>query len=191
MPKLHEGHEYEFRVSAENALGRSDPLVTDSLILIKDPFGIPGKPGKPNITDHDVDFIDLEWQPSKDITNPVTHYDIERKDQKTARWVKVNTSPVKGTTFSDKRVQAGHCYEYRIVGVNKAGSGKPSDPSDAVWSKPKFEEPKFELDIDGKEIRVQVGNPIDLSIPYVGSPNPEIKWTKDGNDLTGKFFYRF
>lgn len=40
VPKLHEGHEYEFRVMAENALGRSDPLVTDKPVLVKDPFGI-------------------------------------------------------------------------------------------------------------------------------------------------------
>lgn len=46
VPKLHEGHEYEFRVSAENALGRSDPLVTDTTVVAKDPFGTPGKPGK-------------------------------------------------------------------------------------------------------------------------------------------------
>lgn len=44
--KLQEGHEYEFRISAENALGRSDPLTSDSSIVARDPFGTPGKPGK-------------------------------------------------------------------------------------------------------------------------------------------------
>lgn len=47
--KLQEDHEYEFRVFAENALGRSDPLVTDSPIITKDPFETPGKPGKVSI----------------------------------------------------------------------------------------------------------------------------------------------
>lgn len=189
VSKLHEGHEYEFRVSAENALGQSDPLITDSTIVAKDALGTPGKPGKPTITDYDVDHIDLEWKSPKDTSNPVTHYDIERKDQKTGRWVKVNTSPVKSTKFSDSRVQAGHCYEYRIIGVNKAGHGKASESSEAVWVKPKFEEPRFELDIDGKEIRVRAGDPIDLAIPFVGSPNPEIKWTKDGNILAGNLYH--
>ena len=62
MPKLTEGHEYEFRVSAENAFGRSDPLNTDKPTLAKDPFGVPGQPGKPQITDTDVDHIDLQWE---------------------------------------------------------------------------------------------------------------------------------
>lgn len=63
VPKLHEGHEYEFRVMAENALGRSDPLVTDSTTVAKDPYGTPGKPGKPQVTDRDVDHIDIKWEP--------------------------------------------------------------------------------------------------------------------------------
>lgn len=80
-------------------------------------------------------------------------------------------------------MQPGHAYEYRVKAVNKAGQGQPSDPSETAWAKPKFEVPRFELDIDGKEIRVRAGNPIDLNIPYVGSPQPEIKWTKNGNEL--------
>ncbi|KHJ84916.1 fibronectin type III domain protein, partial [Oesophagostomum dentatum] len=46
VPKLVEGHEYEFRVMAENAFGRSDPLNTTEPVLAKDPFGVPGKPGQ-------------------------------------------------------------------------------------------------------------------------------------------------
>lgn len=68
----------------------------------------------------------------------------------------MNTAPVQGTTFSDARVQKDHTYEYRVVAVNKAGPGAPSDPSDAATAKPMFEGPKFDLGIDGKEFRVRV-----------------------------------
>uniref|UniRef100_A0A1I7S352 non-specific serine/threonine protein kinase n=1 Tax=Bursaphelenchus xylophilus TaxID=6326 RepID=A0A1I7S352_BURXY len=184
--KLHEGHEYEFRVSAQNVLGVSDPLVTDNTTIAKDAFGTPGKPGKPEITDHDVDHIDLKWDPPRDDGGkPISHYDIERRDQKSGRWVKVNTSPVHGTTFSDTRVQKDHGYEYRIVAVNDAGRGKPSDPSDIAFAKPKRLVPAFELDIDGKEVRVRAGEPLDLNIPYVGAPQPEITWTREGQTVAG------
>lgn len=184
VPKLHEGHEYELRVMAENSFGRSDPLNSDGTVLAKDPFGTPGKPGKPQITDTDIDHIDLKWDAPRDNGgSPIQHYDIERKDQKTGRWIKVNTQPVLGTTFSDTRVQKGHTYEYRIAAVNKAGSGHPSDPSDAATAKPMFEAPKFDLGIDGKEFRVKAGEPLVISIPFSGSPKPDIKWTKDGKEL--------
>ncbi|KAK0400071.1 hypothetical protein QR680_003339 [Steinernema hermaphroditum] len=184
VPKLHEGHEYEFRVMAENVYGRSDPLSTDGPVLIKDPFGTPGKPGQPEILDHDVDHIDIAWDPPRnDGGSPISHYDVERKDQKTGRWIKVNTAPVRGTKYSDDRVQPGHTYEYRVVAVNKAGSGEPSDASKLVTAKPMFEAPKFGLDIDGKEIRVRAGQPIDLTIPYTGSPEPQIKWSREGVTL--------
>ena len=38
VSKLKEGHEYEFRVMAENVNGLSEPLVTDKATLVKNPF---------------------------------------------------------------------------------------------------------------------------------------------------------
>lgn len=40
VPKLEEGHQYKFRVSAESPLGVSEPLEADQPILAKNPFGI-------------------------------------------------------------------------------------------------------------------------------------------------------
>ncbi|ULT95623.1 hypothetical protein L3Y34_004374 [Caenorhabditis briggsae] len=181
VPKLTEGHEYEFRVMAENAFGRSDSLNTDEPVLAKDPFGTPGKPGKPEIVDTDNDHIDIKWDPPRDNGgSPIDHYDVERKDAKTGRWIKVNTSPVQGNAFSDTRVQKGHTYEYRVVAVNKAGPGAPSDPSASATAKPMHEAPKFDLDLDGKEFRVKAGEPLVITIPYTASPQPDISWTKEG-----------
>ncbi|KAK6747288.1 hypothetical protein RB195_000476 [Necator americanus] len=186
VPKLVEGHEYEFRVSAENAFGRSDSLNTTEPVLAKDPFGAPGKPGQPQIVDTDDDHIDIKWDPPRDNGgSPIEHYDVERKDLKTGRWIKVNTTPVHGTAFSDVRVQKGHTYEYRVVAVNKSGPGAPSDPSAAATAKPMFEAPVFDLDIDGKEFRVKAGDPLDIVIPMHGSPTPEVKWTRGGVEMPG------
>jgi len=38
ISKLKEGHEYEFRVMAENINGLSEPLVTEKAVLVKNPF---------------------------------------------------------------------------------------------------------------------------------------------------------
>lgn len=185
VTKLAEGHQYEFRVMAENANGRSEPLSTDVPVLAKDPFGTPGKPGKPVVTEHDVDHIDIEWEPpTDDGGNPISHYDIERKDLKTGRWIKVNTEPVKGTSFTDDRVQEGHTYEYRVRAVNKAGPGKPSDVSAPATAKPMYQAPQFDIDINGKEFRVRAGEPLDIVIPYTASPQAEVKWVKNDRTLS-------
>ncbi|MCP9266046.1 Twitchin [Dirofilaria immitis] len=184
VSKLTEGHQYEFRVMAENVNGRSDSLNSDSSVLAKDPFGNPGKPKRPVVINHDVDHINIEWEPPKDNGgNPISHYDVERKDLKIGRWIKVNNEPVKNTNFMDERVQEGHTYEYRVRAVNKAGCGASSDSSGAVIAKPMFQAPLFDIDINGKEFRVRAGEPLDINIPYTASPKPNISWVKNGRTL--------
>ena len=39
IPKLKEGHDYDFRVIAENQLGQSEPLETNQAVTAKNPFG--------------------------------------------------------------------------------------------------------------------------------------------------------
>ena len=39
IPKLKEGHDYDFRVIAENQNGQSEPLETESSVTAKNPFG--------------------------------------------------------------------------------------------------------------------------------------------------------
>ncbi|KAL3982100.1 Fibronectin type III domain family protein [Acanthocheilonema viteae] len=185
VSKLTEGHQYEFRVMAENANGRSDPLNSDSPVFAKDPFGSPDKPGRPVVTSHDVDHIDIEWEPPNDNGgNLISHYDVERKDLKNSRWIKINNEPVKNTSFVDDRVQEGHTYEYRVRAVNKAGQGPPSDPSAPATAKPMFQAPMFDINIHGKEFRVRAGESLDISIPYTASPKPDINWVKNGRILS-------
>lgn len=43
-----------------------------------------------------------------------------------------------GLKYHDDKVTEGHQYEYRVVAVNTAGSGKPSDPSKIITAKPMF-----------------------------------------------------
>ncbi|KAL3098134.1 hypothetical protein niasHS_001970 [Heterodera schachtii] len=157
VPNLQEGHEYQFRVCAWNAFGCSDPLNTDSDVLAMDPYD---PPGRPEVTHHDNNQISIKWAPSTDTGgSPIAHYDVQRKDAKTRRWIKVNTHPVYDCAYTDEGVQPEHGYYYRVVAVNEAGLDKPSDQSELAWAKPKFEAPRFELDdINGKEVRVRAGH---------------------------------
>lgn len=40
--------------------------------------------------------------------------------------------------------------------------------------------PRFLLDINGKEIKVKAGDPLDINVPWEGYPVPTAEWIKDG-----------
>ena len=42
----------------------------------------PGKPGTPEITDYDRDFVDLKWRPPEsDGGSPIKEYIVQRRDK--------------------------------------------------------------------------------------------------------------
>ncbi|ODM93780.1 Twitchin [Orchesella cincta] len=185
VPRLTEGTQYEFRVMAENLQGRSDPLTTDKPIIAKNSFDVPGKPGRPEAVDTDRDHIKIRWSPP--ISNggsQIIGYEVERRDVRNPRWVKITKEPCRFTEYLDEKVSDGQKYEYRVTAVNAAGPGKPSDPSVQITAKPMKEPPKLYLDgLAGKRIKVRAGEPINVEIPLSGAPIPEIKWTKEGKSL--------
>lgn len=92
---LQEGHEYDFRVKAVNDEGESEPLETDSSIIAKNPYDIPGKPGTPEIVDWDADRVDLKWTAPKNTGGaPITGYVIEKKEKFSTTWDEILTTDV-------------------------------------------------------------------------------------------------
>lgn len=51
------------------------------------------------------------------------------------RWVQVNKTVVKETSYVDKEVTEGTTYQYRVIAENKAGKSKPSEPSKMAKAK--------------------------------------------------------
>jgi len=124
------GQEYQFRVVAVNDEGDSDPLTTTSATLAKNPFDEPGKPGTPDIIDYDNESVELKWgSPKSDGGAPIEKYIIEKKDKNKKDWEKAGEVPGDKTTGKVSGLQEGNEYQFRIVAVNKAGPGTPSDPT--------------------------------------------------------------
>lgn len=92
---LQEGHDYQFRVKAINDEGESEPLESTGSIKAKNPFDAPGKPGKPELEDWDVDRVDLKWaKPKNDGGAPITGYVIEKKEKYSTSWDEILTTDV-------------------------------------------------------------------------------------------------
>ncbi|GBP08913.1 Twitchin [Eumeta japonica] len=79
---LSEGKPYKFRVRAVNKEGESEDLETEKPIIAKNPFDEPDKPGRPEPTNWDKDFVDLAWDPPKsDGGAPIQKYIIQMRDK--------------------------------------------------------------------------------------------------------------
>lgn len=124
------GKKYKFRVRAVNRQGKSEPLTTSQAIEAKNPFDEPGKPGVPEITDYDKDFVELKWdKPESDGGSPITGYVIEKRDKFNPNWEKCAEVDGDATKGKVNDLIEGTPYEFRIRAVNKAGPGEPSDAS--------------------------------------------------------------
>lgn len=100
--------------------------------------------------------ITVAWDPPvSDGGAPLKGFNVERKDPRTGRWVKLNRTPVgvsaamalvgsiviaapvlQPCEFTDDKVQGGKDYEYRVTAVNDGGESDPSDASGPIKAKP-------------------------------------------------------
>lgn len=175
---LQEGKSYKFRVRAVNKEGESEDLESETVIVAKNPFDEPDKPGRPEPTNWDKDFVDLSWSPPKnDGGAPIQKYIIQMRDKDGRKWVDAATVPGDKTAGTVTGVEEGHEYEFRIVAVNKAGPSEPSDVSKSVIAKPRFLKPH----IDRKNLQKKVlrsGQMLRMDADVKGEPAPVITWKK-------------
>lgn len=107
-------------------------------VTIKDPYGLPGPPSKPNVSGVTRSSMLVSWKSPLDNGGaPITGYYIEKREVDGVYWSRVNRAPltqpaVKGLDFTVLRLLEGVEYQFRVMAVNAAGTGPPSEPSDPV-----------------------------------------------------------
>jgi len=175
---LSEGKKYKFRVRAVNKEGESEELEAEESIVAKNPYDPPGKTSRPELTDWDKDFVDLKWNPPKsDGGAPIEKYIVQKRDKDGRGWHDCASVGPESTKAHVTKIEAGHEYEFRVVAVNKAGEGEPSDVSESVVAKPRFLAPH----IDRTNLMKQTlrrGQNLKLEADVEGEPAPQVTWFK-------------
>ena len=176
VENLIEDAEYRFRIRAVNAQGEGGPLIgPDPAMVAKDPFKVPGRPGKPFAKDWSESHIDLMWDPPKyDGGNSIKTWIIERKT-KFGIWeycMECN-GPVPGCTVTS--VEAGMEYQFRIIAQNDAGKSEPGEPSDLICAEARFVAPWIDMSAM-QDMVVCAGQSIGFNVPIRGAPKPTVTW---------------
>ena len=76
----------------------------------------------------------------------------------------------------------GKEYEIRVIAVNKAGPGQPSEPSKLQIAKATRVGPRIDKS-NLKNITVKAGQPFNVDLPFIAEPLPELNWTFGGKDV--------
>uniref|UniRef100_A0A8B9H2Y0 Titin n=1 Tax=Astyanax mexicanus TaxID=7994 RepID=A0A8B9H2Y0_ASTMX len=181
------GHEYEFRVFAENAAGISAPSGSSPFTKASDALFKPGPPGNPRILDTTSSSITLAWnRPLYDGGSEVTGYIVETclPGTEEEEWKIVTPKEgLKGTSFTITNLKENQEYKINVSAMNSEGVGEAA----AVPGTPKAEErliaPEIDLDADLRKIvNIRACNTLRLFVPIRGRPTPEVKWARENDE---------
>uniref|UniRef100_A0A5K3EN24 non-specific serine/threonine protein kinase n=1 Tax=Mesocestoides corti TaxID=53468 RepID=A0A5K3EN24_MESCO len=176
---LEEGVEYEFRVMAENAMGLSEPLMTDKAIKAKHPFDPPSGMQKPIVEGTTENSVSLSWEPPQ--KGPVSGYIIEKRPKGERNWAKAHPGTISGLSSTIRGLPTNKEFQFRVVPINAAGHGEPSEPSETVTVREPPTAPRIG-DLK-REVNATLGEPFKIHVPYTGTPPDTITLTKDGKKM--------
>lgn len=95
------------------------------------PAATPDAPGTPEATEVTGESITLSWTPpTSDGGNPIQYYTVEKREKKTVRFYKIiSKKPIVECAHKVLHLTEDMEYEFRVMAVNDAGVGTPSNIS--------------------------------------------------------------
>uniref|UniRef100_H2YLF1 Titin n=1 Tax=Ciona savignyi TaxID=51511 RepID=H2YLF1_CIOSA len=183
---LNGGAEYEFRVIAKNAAGIfSEPSANSEPVVAKNNFTEPSAPGQPEINNVCSSGCTVMWsRPESDGGADIDGYIVERRERKSARWIKCNKKIVRDLRFKLSNLSENNEYEFRVAAENAAGIGAYSHISLPVVMRDPIDVPGPPNASLRKTVLVRAGNTVNISIAVKGRPTPNVTWTKDNLNVT-------
>ncbi|KAJ4927550.1 hypothetical protein JOQ06_015276 [Pogonophryne albipinna] len=140
------------------------------------------------IEDKNDTTVTIMWsQPEVIGDSGLDGYTIEVCKDGTEDWKAVNEDLQKSCRYVIKNQTTGDRLKIRVVALNAGGRSPSLSLPEAVLVKEVADRPKIRLPRYLRQRYVaQVGEKINLTIPFSGKPKPVVSWTKDGLPLDTK-----
>lgn len=178
VTSLKAGAKYKFRVKGVNSEGESKPLETAHEVVAKDPWDPPSAPGKPVVVDYDKNYAKLEWtKPKSDGGNSIKKYIVQRKP-KYGDWEDAKTIGPDDLSTTIDNLPEGKEFQFRVVPVNDAGKGEASSTTEQIQTKARRVKPRIDRNSFEPTKRLKAGQPLLLSVEFVGEPSPSATWSQ-------------
>ena len=119
---------FNFRISAKNNVGLSQPLVLEETVKGKAEVKVAAKglPGSPSVqvTAVTSKSTTLNWSPPMNTGGELTGYIIEKRLSTTHKWEKVATVDPSVTQFTVENLKEKCEYYFRVSAENEVGAGE-------------------------------------------------------------------
>uniref|UniRef100_A0A3P9P9C9 Myosin-binding protein H n=1 Tax=Poecilia reticulata TaxID=8081 RepID=A0A3P9P9C9_POERE len=140
------------------------------------------------VEDKNDNSVTIIWsQPETIGDSGLDGYVIEVCKDGTEDWKAVNEDLQKSSRYVIKNQTTGDRLKIRVVAVNEGGRSPPVTLPEPVLVKEVADRPKVRLPRFLRQRYVaQVGEKVNLTVPFTGKPKPEVSWTKNGAALDPK-----
>ncbi len=134
----------KYKIVLKNSTGQVEASA-DGVVL-----GKPSRPGGPlEVTDLRAKKATLKWAaPEDDGGSPITHYQLEKMDLDTGRWVPCGEAPGDAKEAVVEGLQEGKKYKFRVKAVNREGSSEPLESKEPVEAKNPYRVPDPPRDLE-------------------------------------------
>ncbi|CAI9179075.1 unnamed protein product [Rangifer tarandus platyrhynchus] len=160
----------------------ADPTATDPALPRED---VPSAPLLLAVEDVSDSSVTVSWEPPESLGRlGLQGYVLELRREGALDWVPVNVRPMMVTQLTVRNLAVGDKFFVRVAAVSSAGAGPPAVLEQLVHIQETIEAPKIRVPRHLRQTYIrQVGESINLQIPFQGNPKPQVLWTHNGHAL--------
>ncbi|XP_004028234.4 myosin-binding protein H isoform X1 [Gorilla gorilla gorilla] len=146
---------------------------------------VPSAPLLLTLEDVSSSSVTVSWEPPERLGRlGLQGYVLELCREGASEWVPVSARPMMVTQQTVRNLALGDKFLLRVSAVSSAGAGPPAMLDQPIHIRENIEAPKIRVPRHLRQTYIrQVGETVNLQIPFQGKPKPQATWTHNGHAL--------